>query len=866
MELKIGQSCGHYKILSLIGIGGMGEVYLAEDVNLHRKVALKFLPKELTDDKDKLTRFEQEARAVSALNHQNILTIYEFGKENGMLFFAMEYVKGMDLGKKLKAGPLPISEALNIASQVASALSAAHETGIIHRDIKPDNIMVRDDGFVKVLDFGIAKLIEVGESIHSSTSESPTRAHLNTIEGAVIGTANYMSPEQARGKKIDARTDIFSLGVVLYEMLAGTRPFTGESAIDTMSAILKDEPVEITEINPKISRALAKVVRICLEKTPERRFHTAHDLVFALDAVSATGISGQDTAIVPTPVTSEKSKIYGGGSRTPWLVAAICGAIALGAVILAAYLYSGRQQTYTFRQLNFRRESVFQAEFAPDGKTVVYSGATDGNTPEIFTVHPDFPAPQTVGLRGMHLLDVSSKGELAVLMNAQYMRHRTFVGKLARLPLVGGAPREILDGVRQADWSPDGSELAIIREVDGKDRLEYPIGKVLCEVSGNLSDLRISPDGKQIALFEHPVKNDDRGSVDIIDLAGNKTMLCDGYWSERGLAWSADGSEVWFSASESGGDYAIFAVTPGGKRHIVEQAPGGLILQDIAADGRLLAYRLDYRYGVIVHSPGMEEDRDLSWLRTSKTKLLSQDGQFVVFSEHSLGTNYAVCLRKTDGSPVVRLGDGRPMDLSPDGKWVAAVIPSKPQELVAYPTGAGETLHFDRGSMESYASAQWFRDGKRLLVGGNETGKGARIYIQDVGGAARAVTPEGTREGRLSPDGKHILARGAEGKYFLYPVDGGEPRLVGGLTEADIAIQWSADSRSVFVYQGTAVPCKVELVNVETGRRELFKEMAPQHRTGVLSVRPTFITDDQRSYTYTTYSQVSSLFVSEARK
>jgi Tol biopolymer transport system component len=415
--------------------------------------------------------------------------------------------------------------------------------------------------------------------------------------------------------------------------------------------------------------------------------------------------------------------------------------------------------------------------------------------------------------------------------------------------------------VRQADWSPDGSQLAIIREVEGKDRLEYPIGNVLYEVSGNLSDLRISPNGERIAVFEHPQKGDDRGSVNIIDLDGGKNMLSDGYWSARGLAWSPDSKEVLFSASLSGGNYMIFAVTLDGSRRIVDQSPGGLVLQDVASDGRWLATRIDFRYTAMVHTASTEDDRDLSWLRTSHSKVLSQDGQTLLFVETSIGNNYAVCLRKTDGSPLVRLGEGMPTDLSPDGKWVLVIVPTKPQQLSIYPTGAGETRQIDRANIETYTSAQWFRDGKRILIGGNEPGEGARFFVQDLGGGGpRPITPEGTRDGRLSPDGKLILARGAGRKYSLYPIDGGEPRSVPWLTDADAVFQWGADSRFVFAYRGSTIPCRVERIDLETGRRELFAEMAPANRTGLLYVRPTFIADNQQSYAYTTYQQVSTLF------
>ena len=862
----INTEIGHYKIKELLGKGGMGEVYLAEDARLNRKVALKLLPADLTDNKDRLKRFEQEARAVSTLNHPNILTIYEFGAENGADFIVMEFVAGVTLREKMKSGELMSArEILDIAAQVASALSAAHEAGIVHRDIKPENIMLRDDGLVKVLDFGIAKLTGTHNEIHTTDSEAKTRAYVKTNPGALLGTVDYMSPEQARGKAVDARSDIFSFGVVLYEMLAGKKPFTGDSPVEVMGAILKDEPPALRELNEKISPALQKLVGICLEKKPERRFHSVHDLGFALEALSTTTSSSSLDRAFPGSISYKRRKIIT-RERLAWLLAAAFAAVSVAGFYYAWQLRGAIPKQRAFRQLNFRSEAIFQAGFAPDGKTVVYSSAVEGNTPELFTIHPDFPAPQSIGVRGTHLLDVSSKGELAILVDAKYLRHRTFTGTLARMPLVGGAARQILEAVKFAAWSPDGTQLAIIREVEGNDRLEYPIGKVLYETNGNLSDVRVSPDGERVAFFEHPQKNDDRGSVNMVDLDGKKTMLTDGYWSERGIAWSPDGKEVLFSASLSGGNFMIFAVTFDGLRRTADQSPGGLILQSIAPDGRWLVNRIDYRYAAMVHTPGTQEDRNLSWLRTSHSKALSQDGQTLLFLETSAGKNYAACLRKTDGSPLVQLGEGTPTDLSPDGKSVLAIVPSKPPELVIYPTGAGETRKLERGEIETYASAQWFRDGRNILVGGNEAGKKTRFYVQDTkGGAARAVTPEGTRDGRLSPDGKLVLARGTEGKYFLYPVDGGtgEPRPVEWLTDADVVIGWSADNRFWFVYRGLTIPCRVERVNVETGRREFFKDIAPPNRTGILFVRPNFVTDNQQSYAYTTYQQVSSLFVTE---
>ncbi len=254
----INKEIGHYNIKKLLGKGGMGEVYLAQDSKLNRKVALKLLPPELTDEKDRLKRFVREAQAVSALNHPNILTIHEFGTEGNHHFIVMEFVEGVTLREKMAGGQMSINEALNVAVQVASALSAAHETGIIHRDIKPDNIMIRRDGIAKVLDFGLVKLTETNNNIHRTDSNAATRPHFQTNPGALMGSANYMSPEQARSSDVDARTDIFSLGVVLYEMLAGQKPFVGDSPVETMNAIIKDEPPDLAEINAKISPALKK--------------------------------------------------------------------------------------------------------------------------------------------------------------------------------------------------------------------------------------------------------------------------------------------------------------------------------------------------------------------------------------------------------------------------------------------------------------------------------------------------------------------------------------------------------------------------------------------------------------------------------
>src|SRR5262247_1516220 len=294
MAVVIGTKFDRYEIISPLGAGGMGQVYLARDTRLERKVALKLLLEERTKDDQRLLRFEQEARAASALNHPNIITIYEIGDFDSTHFIATEFIEGMTLRKILADGRMPTIASLDVAIQIASALSAAHEAGIIHRDIKPENVMLRRDGIVKVLDFGLAKLTEHRRG--SVIPKASTIGCVNTDPGTVLGTVGYMAPEQARGQEADHRADIFSFGTILYEMLSGRRAFCSESAVDVMNAILREEPPEFGETNTNVSPQLEKIVRRCLEKQPERRFQSASDLGFGLEALSSTSGSRLDTA------------------------------------------------------------------------------------------------------------------------------------------------------------------------------------------------------------------------------------------------------------------------------------------------------------------------------------------------------------------------------------------------------------------------------------------------------------------------------------------------------------------------------------------------------------------------------------------
>jgi Tol biopolymer transport system component len=590
------------------------------------------------------------------------------------------------------------------------------------------------------------------------------------------------------------------------------------------------------------------------------RLQSAGDIASDLRAPPGSAVTSGPAAAVPRT-----------GWR-PWLAVLVVVA-ALGIVAAVSYRKGEKAERrsaagITFRQMSFRAQAIFQAAFAPDGETIVYSAALEGNVPELFTIRPEFPEPHSLGLPKTHLLSISSKGELAVLTNPRFVRHRLFVGTLARVSLGGTAPREILEDVRQADWSPDGSELAIIRMADGKDRLEFPIGKVLYETAGYLSDLRVSPRGDRVALFEHPRQWDDRGSVIVVDRAGKRTFLSGDYWGEEGLSWSPTGDEVLFTASMAGSAQTLYGVDLSGHRRVALTSAGGLTMHDVSHSGRWLVTRDDSRSEISVLASGASAERDLSWLDNSYGPILSRDGRSVLFTDESAvaGPNYAVCLRRTDGGPVVRLGEGDTWGFSPDGKWALAIVYTPPQ-LVIYPTGPGEPRRLPRGDLETYHSASWFPDGKNVLVVANEAGKASRCYAQDVsGGPPRPVTPEATTNGTVSPDGLKILYSKPDGTYLIQRTGGGTAQPVPGLATDDQVIQWSADGRSVYIYRDTSVPFRLERLDLAPGTRVLVREVAPADMTGVLYSSGVTLTDDTKSYAYSYQRMTSQLFVVEGAR
>ncbi len=822
MSFDPGTKLGPYEIISPLGAGGMGEVYRARDTRLGREVAVKVLPEHLSSTAEIRARFEREAKTVSGLNHPHICTLFDVGREGDTDYLVMELIEGETLAQRLARGALPVPDVLRLGSQIADALDRAHRAGVVHRDLKPGNIMLTRSG-AKLMDFGLARssgLRGPSEDGASPTelAHSPTIAAPLTAEGTLVGTFQYMSPEQLEGHEADTRSDIWSLGCVLYEMATGKNAFQGRSQASLIASVLEHEPPAIASLVPLAPATLDRVVHRCLAKDPEDRWQSSRDLAAELAWIG----EADSRATADTPSVKPK--------RTrPWLPWALVVLLtALSGLLLLSSLHKKEnvRGPHEFHQLAYRTGAIFRALFAPDGASVVYSAAPEGNVAELYTIRPEYPEPRPLGLKGAQLLSVSSQGELAILTDAKFIGHRLFSGTLARVSLGGGAPRELSQNVREADWSPDGTQLAVIRDEGSQDQLEYPMGQVLCRAAGYMSDLSVSPKGDLIAYFQHPARYDDRGSVNLVDLEGKVTVLSEGYWGEEGLSWTADGSEILFSASYGGYDLTVYAITPEGKRRVALQSAGGLTIQDVAKDGRWLVTRDDQRTELMVHKPQWKRDRNLSWLDLSGLGGLTPDGNTLVFSEMSgaMGTNYATCFRKTDGSPVVRLGEGMVADITRDGTRVLSIIPSTPTKLVIYPLGVGEIQKLAPGKLENCFNARWLPDEKGVVLGGNLPSQAPQFFVVDLNGdTLRPVTPPGTLGGFLSTDGKNLLVSVLGKAYAIYRLSGGEPKPVTGLTEDDAPIRWSADDRSILVKHGAGVPCRVERVDLETGERHSLR-------------------------------------------
>jgi eukaryotic-like serine/threonine-protein kinase len=844
----------------------MGEVFRAHDTRLDRDVALKVLPLAAAADPDRLRRFEQEARATAALNHPNILAVFDVGADAGVNYVVSELLEGETLRDRLKTGAMPPRKTVEYAAQMARGLAAAHEKAIVHRDLKPENLFLTRDGRLKILDFGIAKLLgpAIGEQTIAPTIEP------GTTPGMVLGTVGYMSPEQVRGLPTDHRTDIFSFGAVVYEMLSGRRAFAGATHADTMSAILSADPPEMIDAAHPVPAMLDRLARRCLEKNPEERFQSARDIAFNLDAISTVSAHGT-AGMAPLDAPAAPARL-----RRAWVAAALALGLTLGAV--AAWVAAARTRPTVapakFQQLTFRRGTIRAARFSPDGETVVYSAAWEGKPPELYTARIGAIGERSLGIQG-ELLAISKSGEMALLLNVRPTAPGGYLiqtGTLARAPLGGGAPRELLRNIGGADWSPDGQQLAITRflPAERRWRLEYPIGTVILETDTWIERPRLSRDGSKILLLEHTTSGNDRGTVVVVSLKGEKTVLTPLYPSIVGNAWSPSGDEAWFTASLGGIRYDMMAVRPGGPVRQIAPAPASVIVEDVRPDGRTLLQTIYLRMRILVKTPANTDEQDLSWFDYSFLNDMSADGSTLLFNEQGEGggPNSSAFVRRTNGAPAVRLGDGTPRRLSPDLQSALIASPSQPSNvLTLMPIGPGEARKVVIPLQQMGAGptgSRWFPDGKRLAVVGSEAGRPSRSYEYTIAsGKLRPLTPEGTTGTLVSPDNRLLIAA-TGAKWMVWPVDGGEPRDVNGLLAQDAISAWAADGRSLFVSGLTTTWGRdIARLDLATGRRERLLTFGASDPAGVRSVGTPLVSADGRTYAYRSEQLFSDLFVGD---
>ena len=858
----IGETISHYKVTAELGRGGMGVVYKAEDTKLDRSVALKFLAAHLLKDEEARKRFDREAKAAAAVSHPNVCTVHEIDEHNGRVFIAMEFVEGESLDNRIEQGPLPLKEALEIARQIALGLEAAHEKGVVHRDIKPGNVIVDDKGHVTVMDFGLALLTEGSRLTQFDTT---------------LGTAAYMSPEQIQGMEVDDRTDIWAFGCVLYEMVSGQRPFKGVYDKALLYEIVHEEPDALTGVRTGVPVELEWLIGKCLAKDANERYQSATELLVDL-AKQQKQIESGKSAVLKTPAGQETPQAAAKSRRAMAVPLSAAGLlILLTAAFVAGTRFAAEPAPIpTYKRLTFRRGTVTSARFAPDGNTIVYSAAWEGGRRELFTKRPGSPESRSLNIQDADILAISKTGEMALALRPPRNLIASFgspdisvPATLLQTSLAGGAPREVLRDVLFADFAPDG-QLGVARMIDRRARIELPVGKVLYETPDHIASFRISPRDGRIAFSERPFGFGGEWRIVTVNRNGSKIVVgAHGSADNLNLVWAPDGDALWYDAGWLAGD-TIRALTPSGAERIVQSVPGLLRLLDVSEDGRALVSRVNWRTGINCLAPGQAAERDLSWFDASEVDDITSDGETILMTEFGEGGGlgrWGVYLRKTSGEPAVRLGDGQAFALSPGGKMALTMSLGTPPEVVLLPTGAGEPIRIRNDDITNYEAMDWMPDGRQFVFAGSASGHGVRCYIQDIdGGEPRPITPEGYRFGlahkAVSPSGEWIAAE-ADGPPSLFPIEGGEEREIPGVEPRDDFVAWSADGRSIFLMADPEVPASVYRVDIATGKRSLWKTLAPADTVGVYELWSVQISGDEQSYCYSYGRNISDLYLVE---
>jgi len=746
MSLEAGARLGPYEIVSRLGAGGMGEVYRARDERLGRDVAVKVLLPSVSTDPDRVRRFEQEARAAGLLNHPNITAVYDVGSSEGSLYVVSELLEGETLGSLLAVGPVPVRKAVDYALQIAHGLGAAHERGIVHRDLKPDNLFVTKSGRVKILDFGLAKLGEPARE--HDRAATPTSA--GTEPGVVLGTLGYMSPEQVRGRPTDPRSDIFSFGTILYEMLSGKPAFPGASPADTMSGILKEDPLDSAETSRSIPPGLERVIRHCIEKNPEERFRSAHDLAFALETVSGSSLSGP--AALPMPSRPESILRQ---ARLDLILLAAAGVVA-GVLLDRGLRPSPAPEVVSFRPLTYSGRDLSPAA-SPDGRTIAFASERDGRR-RIWL--KQLAAESEVALTSGHddYPRFSPDGSMVLFLRTQGSR-----SSLYRVPLLGGEPRKLVDDASDGDWSPDGRQIVYLRS-----RFEQGlnVSSVFVAASDGAGVRQIarfpgqalrwprwSPDGRTIALVDSGLAGASR-MIRLVDVATGKSRTVSPPDNRPAVsaAWSGSGKELVYSLAIRGGGVRVVRHDVGAERgRTILSLPANSGIVDVLSPGRLMFETVSARENLRELSIGSGVASEHRWLTrgnsAERQPAYSRDGEWVVFTSSRSGNLDLWALSLTTGA-VRRLTEDETED------WDPALI-----------------------------------DGGRKLVWSSGRSGHLEIWIADADGSgARQVTNDGidAQNPTATTDGEWIVYNsGNPSKTGVWKVraDGKMPtRLVAGTT------------------------------------------------------------------------------------
>jgi Tol biopolymer transport system component len=835
MSFDPGHRLGPYEIVSPLGAGGMGEVYRARDTRLGRDVAVKVLPDSLRTNADAYARFEREARAVAALSHPNIMAIHDFGEHDGTAYAVVELLDGETLRDALVPGPLPQRKAIDYARQAARGLGAAHDGGVVHRDLKPENLFVTRDGRVKILDFGLAR--SATEPATSVPDDTPTFTHL-TGPGTVLGTINYMSPEQTRGEVAGPSSDIFSLGSVLYEMLTGDRPFERETAPETMTAILRDDPPEMP--TDRVPPGVQRLVQRCLEKRPEERFQSAHDLAFALE--TSSGVSTGVHPIVGAPASKPR--------RLSWWPAAVALAVGL---TLGAFLFGGLRTApatppVKTSPITFSGYDTDPAA-SPDGRTIVF-------------------ASRRAGAPGLWVKQLQGGGEGSLTQGEDgfprfspdgstvlFVRTESGLSSVYRIGLVGGEPRKLIDNAVEADWSPDGSQVVFVR-TDGPNSTLAVVNadgsgeRVLADMPGNVvGSPRWSPDGTTVAFKATLSNNNIVKFVKLVDVeTGELRDLAPERPCLSGLAWSGDGRHLVFAWSEdllaglasSAAPMSMQDVRSGATRDLF-WTRDTLLLQigtriDVAGPGRVVFSTINTAQSlreVTVDGDSSDGQRTLtSGSSVDRQPVYAPDGETILFSSNR-GGNLDLWTINTRTGAVLQLTDDEARDWDPaytaDGRQIlwSSDRGGNLEIWMANADGSGaRQVSSDGVDAENPGASP---DGDWIVYMTSNPDKAGMWKVRSDGSEATQLYAGPAFIPEFSPDGRYVTFNVTTGAnintMMIMDLETGETTRFGDVarsssyvTSANGRARWFSDSRKIAFIAGDGEQIGVMVQDFVPGR------------------------------------------------